>query len=53
MAAKIIKGEAKASGMPYETISEYSIYINSGSAAELGIEIPAAIADKAVESTDA
>ena len=53
MAAKIIKGEAKASDMPYETISEYSIYINSGSAAELGIEIPAAIADKAVESTDA
>ena len=28
MAAKILKGEAKATDMPYETISEFKIYVN-------------------------
>lgn len=29
MAAKILKGEAKAEEMPYETITEYEVYVNS------------------------
>ena len=35
MAAKILKGEAKASDMPYETISEFEIYVNSDAMAAL------------------
>lgn len=40
LAAKILKGEAKASELPYETISEYSLYVNTETASELGISIP-------------
>ena len=53
MAAKILKGEASASDMPYETISEYGIYVNSDALAAFGIELPADIAEKAIESTEA
>lgn len=31
-AAAILKGEKKASDMPYETVTEYSTYINSDAA---------------------
>lgn len=40
MAAKVLKGEAKASEMPFEVISKASLYINQQAAKELGIEIP-------------
>ena len=50
MAAKVLKGEAKASEIPYETIAEYGIYINSGVIAEMGITLPADIAEKSIES---
>ncbi|MGI5936101.1 MAG: ABC transporter substrate-binding protein [Oscillospiraceae bacterium] len=50
MAAKILKGEATAAEMPYETISEFNYYINSAALAEMGIEVPADIAGKAIES---
>jgi len=53
MAAKVLKGEAKASEIPYETISEYGIYINSAALSEMGIILPSAIADKAIESEKA
>ena len=53
MAAKVLKGEAKASDMPYETISEYGIYINSAALSEMGITLPAAVADKAIEAAKA
>ncbi len=53
MAAKILKGEAKASNMDYETVSEYGIYINSDAIAEMGLTVPADIADKAIESENA
>ena len=53
MAAKVLKGEAKASDMPYETISEYGIYINSAALSEMGITLPSAIADKAIEAEKA
>jgi len=49
IAAKILKGEAKASEIPYETISEYGIYINTPSANNLGITVTSDIAAKAVE----
>ncbi len=50
MAAKVLKGEAKASEIPYETIAEYGIYINSSAIAEMGITVPADVAEKAIES---
>ena len=53
MAAKILTGEASATDMPYETISEYGIYVNSEALTAFGIELPAEIAEKAIESTEA
>ena len=53
MAAKILTGEASAYDMGYETIAEYGIYVNSDALAAFGIELPAEIAEKAIESTDA
>ena len=50
MAAKIIKGEAKASDMPYETITEYGIYVNSEALDNFGISLPDDIAQRAVEA---
>lgn len=50
IAAKILKGEAKCQDIPYETISEYGIYINSASLSEMNISLPADVADRAVEA---
>lgn len=50
MAAKVLKGEAKASEIPYETITEYGIYINSGTISEMGITVPEDVAEKAIEA---
>lgn len=50
MAARVLRGEAKCADIPFETISEYGIYVNSAALAEMGIELPAAVAEKAVES---
>ena len=52
MAARVLKGEAKCADMPFETISEYGIYVNSAALAEMGITLPAAVAEKAVESSE-
>ena len=48
-AAAILKGEKKASEMPYETVTEYSTYINSDAASALGVTVPSNIAEKAIE----
>lgn len=50
MAAQVLKGEKKASEIPYETIEEASLYINEKAAEDLGIEIPSELKDSAVES---
>ena len=52
MAAKVLKGEAKASEMPYETVSEYSTYINSDVIAHMKITVPEDIAAKAIECAE-
>ena len=49
MAVKVLKGEAKASEMPYETITEYGIYINYDAAEVFGVEVPADVAEKAID----
>ena len=50
MAARILKGEASAYDMPYETVTEYGIYVNSDALAMFGIQLPAEIAEKAIEA---
>ena len=47
IAAKILKGEATAEELPYETISEYELYINTKAAAEMQVTIPAELLEKA------
>ena len=50
MAAKILKGEAEASEMDYELITESSLYVNEKVAENLGITVPDTMKDRAVES---
>ncbi len=38
--------------MPYETISEYSIYVNSEAIANLGITVPDEVAEVAIEASE-
>lgn len=52
MAAKILKNEATAEDLPYETISEYETYVNTPAAVALGIDIPDDIASKATEVSE-
>ena len=52
MAAKILKGEKKASDMQFETIREPGFYVNNEVAKNLGITVPEDLQDKAVESFD-
>ena len=53
MAARVLKGEITCANLPFETISEYDIYVNSAALAEMGIDLPASVAEKAVESNAA
>lgn len=50
MASKILKGEKKAKEMPYETILEPNLYLNSKVAENLGIKIPKDLVDRAAEN---
>ena len=50
MAAKILRGEAKADNIPFETISEYGIYVNSEALARLNLTVPEELAKRAVEA---
>ena len=45
MAAKILKGEAKASDMPFEVISEPSTYFNSEAAEKISLDVADKFAD--------
>ncbi|WP_312279689.1 ABC transporter substrate-binding protein [Oscillibacter sp.] len=49
MAAKVIRGEATCSDIPFETIASYSNYVNSDALDGMGITLPADIAQSAVE----
>ena len=52
MAAKILKGEAKASDMKFEVIENASLYINSKVIDNLGLEINKSFIDNAVSVFD-
>ena len=51
IAAKVLKGEAKCDDIPYETISEYGIYINTQALSDRNVQLPAEILEKAVDVT--
>ena len=52
IAAKVLKGEAKASDMNYEVISEPSLYVNTAAAQKIGLALPDGFADGAYQSFD-
>ncbi len=52
MAAKVLKGEAKASEMNFEVISEPSLYVNFAAADKLGLTLPTRYAKDAYQSFD-
>ena len=50
MAAKILKGEAKASEMEFESLTDNSLYVNEKVAENLGITVPDTMKERAVET---
>ena len=52
MAAKVLKGEAKASDLPFETITSPSAYVNTAAASDLGITVPDAYTGEGVTTFD-
>ncbi|NCC16249.1 MAG: ABC transporter substrate-binding protein [Clostridia bacterium] len=52
MAANLLKGEKTAEEMPYETITSFDTYINSKALTDMGITVPADIAEKAIEAAN-
>lgn len=53
MAAKVLRGEATCADLPYEVIENYGLYLNSDALDGMGIAVPAAVSDKAVEAAAA
>lgn len=51
MAAKILKGEATADDMPYETITDFQRYINTDALASLGITISDTVMAESIDVT--
>ena len=47
MAAKILRGEAKASEIPYETVTGNHLYVNKAAAESLNIELTDAVIERA------
>lgn len=52
MAAKVLKGESKASDMSFEVINEPSLYINTEAARKIGVEISDDMKTQAAETFD-
>ena len=50
MAAKVLKGEAKAIEIPYEIITEPQLYVNSEALAKFGIVLSDELAARAIEA---
>ena len=52
MAAKVLKGEVSCADLPFETISEYGVYVNSAACSELSITLPEEIVAVAIETAE-
>ncbi|MBQ9326449.1 MAG: ABC transporter substrate-binding protein [Clostridia bacterium] len=51
MAARVLKGEAKASEIPFEIISNSYLYINEEALAQYGLSVPEALVSRAISVT--
>jgi len=51
MAAKVLKGEATASQIPFEIIKESFLYVNSDVMAEMGFTLPVELSSRAIYVT--
>lgn len=49
MAAKVLKGEAKCEDLPYEVISESSLYVNFDAMNALGLSLPEDLAARTID----
>ena len=49
MAAQILTGEATCEDLPYETIENYGLYVNSNALAVMGLTLPEDVAQNAEE----
>jgi len=49
MAAKVLKGEAQAQDIPFEIISNSYLYVNKDAMAQYGMEVPAELAERAID----
>ena len=49
MAAQILTGEAACADLPYETIENYGLYVNSSALTEMGLTLPHDVAQTAEE----
>lgn len=49
MAAQILTGEAACADLPYETIENYGLYVNSNALAAMGLTLPEDVAQNAEE----
>ena len=49
MAAQILTGEATCEDLPYETIENYGLYVNSNALAAMGLTLPEDVAQNAEE----
>lgn len=52
MAAKVLRGEAQASELEFELISESSLYVNTETAEKLGVELGDSVLERAAEVFD-
>ena len=48
MAAKVLSGEAKASEIPYEIISNSYLYVNETALAQFGLSVPEELTERAI-----
>ena len=53
MAAKVLTGEATCQDLPYETVTGFNYYINSDVLDAMGVAVPGAIAETAIEAGEA
>lgn len=49
MAAKVLKGEAQAKDLPFELITNSYLYVNKDAMASFNIELPADLAERAID----
>lgn len=50
MAAQVLRGEAACEDLPFQSIEEYQLYINSDALAEMGLTLPTDLMATAIET---